>query len=783
MLGESPSDTETIQKMQVTTLGEFKLECEHGQPVCLGSTKASLLVIMLLLQADSALSRLSLAKLLWSRHEEEQALASLRQVIAKIKKATGKWFDRYFEVDRKSICLRSEHIESDLTWFHSGHYDEQAISVLGRSLPFQYVEGVLERQLQNWIWFARLQLYDCAMTIQVEHGRGGVPYLAPKRSECYLNFYGKPDPAAEDTDCQSAKAARETVTSSRAANSLVPDGYLTDALQVATLEDERLVHYLVYLRDKIQHFWIAGVLHASCGEQPLINVRLRNCPSLLKTPFQNLVTRRDPCEIHSEQLFDHYCQHKGRLVIVGEPGSGKTIACLRIIRQIMAVSAENTSAPVLLNLSTWKKGVALEAWIIDELDKRYDVPVTVGRELLRVNGLMLFLDGFDESAYYTSGDLGETINRFIKDNPQTPVTVSSRCHEYEISGTQLNLFWGYEICRLNREEVLLYSQNTHKDIYGCLAAEADFATQLHSPLTLSLAIKTFEGTLESDRLYDTDRLSRLFLDNMLTAIDEDFQLRERNFLNQLAVFMNAQNLSIFHLQDLTFDAIASPGLRRLGAVLTMAIVAGTAAAVISVASFHANGDLVRSAVPWGLAVVGVVILDLSGEAYKLKLLSRIRFSFSAFKENLPSRLINSVFYPTMAIGGAITYFFGWYPGVVSGGLLAISYGFFLGMDFDSDTSSRRAFSSLNEPVRETGKNALKGGLLGAAIGGVADVILFRHWPLGTGIGILTTIMFFIFGGLGLLQHYVIRIFLALNNQLPLRLGRQFCMAYRSRLLN
>jgi predicted NACHT family NTPase len=72
----------------------------------------------------------------------------------------------------------------------------------------------------------------------------------------------------------------------------------------------------------------------------------------------------------------------GLLLILGEPGSGKTTTLLELA--VNLISRANADAkervPVVLNLSSWKKKQPLAEWIARELSEKYRVPVTLTDE-------------------------------------------------------------------------------------------------------------------------------------------------------------------------------------------------------------------------------------------------------------------------------------------------------------------------------------------------------------------------------------------------------------------
>jgi predicted NACHT family NTPase len=126
------------------------------------------------------------------------------------------------------------------------------------------------------------------------------------------------------------------------------------------------------------------------------------------------------------------------LLILGEPGGGKTITLLELARELIERFERDPHqpAPVVLNLSTWdRKRGALAGWIQSELKTKYFVPLRRSRNWLAGSRLVLLLDGLDEvrakvsppalkPSIASSKPTGRPESRFAADSPTTS---RSRC--------------------------------------------------------------------------------------------------------------------------------------------------------------------------------------------------------------------------------------------------------------------------------------------------------------------------------------------------------------------
>lgn len=94
-----------------------------------------------------------------------------------------------------------------------------------------------------------------------------------------------------------------------------------------------------------------------------------------------------------------------RLVVLGEPGSGKSVLAGRLLLDLLDERHSAQPVPVLLPVRTWDpNGEHLDDWIVRELATLYyGRDEQVPRQLLLAGALLPILDGLDEISMPTSG--------------------------------------------------------------------------------------------------------------------------------------------------------------------------------------------------------------------------------------------------------------------------------------------------------------------------------------------------------------------------------------------
>lgn len=127
----------------------------------------------------------------------------------------------------------------------------------------------------------------------------------------------------------------------------------------------------------------------------------------------------------------------GKLLILGTPGAGKTTAVLSLAEQLIcgAIAQPKTVIPVIFELSTWREGKSIEAWLIEQLYDVYGGNRKVKRyeRWLEQQVLLPLLDGLDELGWERQKQCTVKLNEFARHYPQ--LVVCCRVKEF----TQVNI--------------------------------------------------------------------------------------------------------------------------------------------------------------------------------------------------------------------------------------------------------------------------------------------------------------------------------------------------------
>ena len=153
--------------------------------------------------------------------------------------------------------------------------------------------------------------------------------------------------------------------------------------------------------DRVQAIWIDGLLDQTLYQAVLMSLGMTwraavPRPGSLRLRRPGEQERPVPADVPNIRLFDE-AEHI--LLILGEPGSGKTTMMLDLARTLLEQARTDATVPipVVFNLSSFTEAEqSLDDWLVGEFRRSYDVPEKLARYWLAHNELALLLDGLDE---------------------------------------------------------------------------------------------------------------------------------------------------------------------------------------------------------------------------------------------------------------------------------------------------------------------------------------------------------------------------------------------------
>ena len=337
-------------------------------------------------------------------------------------------------------------------------------------------------------------------------------------------------------------------------------------------------------------------------EAPLRELDLDVTPRLGWVRDPRLIEPEPISEEVADDIVAAFESSKRRVLIVGEPGSGKTIAAYSLIEYLDNTEGDER-IPLLVNLSAWEAQDTFEAFVIDYLCSAVGYQVrerSVASAFIGSGQYSLILDGLDEIPVGLRAHFSERLDEFVRGMPgEVGVVVTCRTQEYEeilVSyRTGLGLVQAVEILPLisgQLDSALVELAKVDEDWETFLSqqhlttARQQARGVLSNPLFLNLAVA---GRLRPGALLECDEEQEVrdlvlerYLDRTLADQSHWEPADAHRYLSWIARFLDGDEVSPFGLKatDYTVFDLADltppdpPKLYRLVGGLVIVLIFG-----------------------------------------------------------------------------------------------------------------------------------------------------------------------------------------------------------------
>jgi len=559
------------------------------------------------------------------------------------------------------------------------------------------------------------------------------------------------------------------------------------------------------LLNKVNNYWVKGVLETSLRGRILIELGLEERIDAVESPWgltwESSQTPQQPLPPGTRLLDKFEEMGIGRtLLILGEPGSGKTTTLLELTRDLIKQTQSNLSQPipVVFNLSSWSgQQQSITNWLVQELHTKYQVSQEIGRSLVTQEQLLLLLDGLDEVEVRQRQACVDALNHFHQEYGQTEMVVCSRIHDYEALSTRLRFQAAIYLQPLTLSQIQNYFASIDSGLTGiskALETDAILQELAKSPLMLNIMTLAYQGMLIEDLPSNNLEQRRQHLFN--AYVERMFQRRgvhslypqqqTKRWLRWLAKKMSEKSQTVFLIERLQPSWLETNGQKwmyAIGIAVMGGLIIGLGAG-LSIELILGKGVILMGGLILGLGGGLIAGLILRLVLHQIEPVEHIKWSWVKAKNNLVIGL---------RIGLIVGLIFGFSSGLImfsiSGQAVAIQEGLIYGC---SGLGTGIIFVLLrgltggdietttipNQGIWQSAQNSMVFTVIGVLAMGVLAYLLDVPITLGAFVGLVFGL--FCPAGIACMQHLNLRLVLYCNGYIPWNYAR--FLDYTTRLI-
>lgn len=309
--------------------------------------------------------------------------------------------------------------------------------------------------------------------------------------------------------------------------------YNAEKIIIHPHHDDPYAEYLQRLYDWINGF-LEQTLQIISGDNQegelIIPLRFKHVPNVLN-PEQESVPQLDPLTAiigkryagssdNFDNLRDAFLAFKGRLLLLGEPGAGKTISLLLFAQDsiLRRVKDPSQPLPILGIVPTWnyKEQPSIAEW----LQSSFNAPNNV-KEILNSGKGLLLLDGLDE-LFPDDGDTRDPQLFFVQKLPKdNQIVLTCRTHTIGFLAGEINLRGTVALSPLTETQIFTYL-SAFPSLLDMVSNNEIMKKMLNTPIMLAFFTEAYHD-IEDQNLIRSDRQFDIHNDIMDTCIRQRYQ--------------------------------------------------------------------------------------------------------------------------------------------------------------------------------------------------------------------------------------------------------------------
>ena len=442
-----------------------------------------------------------------------------------------------------------------------------------------------------------------------------------------------------------------------------------------TLASSRVPQIRAYMLRGLRVLY-GQLLETTLQDTVCVDLRLVSRPAAIQNAVSlelRLPAQPDHLLPAMNTIADAYEQAGQELLILGEPGTGKTTLMLELARHLVVQAEQDEMQPIPLwiPLASWAaRHLPLQEWLIEQIKGLYNVPQWVSRQLVETGHILPLLDGLDEMEESARPACIAAINTYHREHVH-PLVVSSRTDEYGAAARheRFVLHAAVVVQPLTPKQIDAYLATSGKPLRALRSAlkhNSTFQTLATTPLLLHILVLTYHGsTIRMHSHNEAQLREHIWTEYVQRMVERKGDgkhyppARTVFWLNWLARYLRASNQTIFFLEQLSLNLVARKQrlLSMWSVGLLVGLLVGPSIGLLAGLSMRLLAGP-SSGLFYGLdvGIVGLVFGLLVGFSTETKIVEMLVWSWDDFfaaldRSKRDGILIGWLFAPLFALSG------------------------------------------------------------------------------------------------------------------------------------
>lgn len=385
-----------------------------------------------------------------------------------------------------------------------------------------------------------------------------------------------------------------------------PDGMIFESVYRKEPLSEKDSSVYSRLGSKVRQFWIEGKLDRDIPIKPPVELNKELVPHAIQRQLHDDVQEEVPAGKTTATLFD---EKERSLLILGDPGYGKTITLLALAQHLLQRFDKDPSEPipVVLYLSTWANSeLSIKDWAAREIFEIYKISDTLCKDWIESGRIVLLLDGLDELDEASRSSCIRAINDLSAEQIRRTnfhgLAVCCRFDEYQQHPERIDFEGAIRLHPLTPDQIRRYLDmfgDAMEGLQQCLEQDRELLADAQSPLILGMLSVAYrlnpaEFSELTDDFADQDErrarhklVVRNYLDRVFAGHKEDTAPYTRDEmvkgLSWLAKRLRQHSQSVFLIENMQPTWLRNAWERALNHTLFGLVFGFCAAAALAIA--------------------------------------------------------------------------------------------------------------------------------------------------------------------------------------------------------